>query len=61
MGPIIHIAIGRPEVTWNASQHHAALLALEQQHNADGVRRAIEADIHNSGYELLSLDIFAPD
>jgi DNA-binding GntR family transcriptional regulator len=60
MGPIIHIAIDRPEVTWNASQHHAALLALEQ-HNADGVRRAIEEDIHNSGYELLSLNIFAPD
>jgi len=60
MGPIIHIAIGRPEVTWNASQHHAALLALEQ-HDAEGVRRAIEADIHNSGRELLSLDIFAPD
>jgi DNA-binding GntR family transcriptional regulator len=59
MGPIIHVAQGRPEVTWNASQHHAALLALEQR-DADGARRAIEADIRDVGRELLSLDIFAP-
>ena len=60
MGPIIHITIGRPEVTWSASQHHAALQALEQG-DAKGVRQAIENDINNTANELLNLDIFAAD
>jgi DNA-binding GntR family transcriptional regulator len=60
MGPIIHIGIGCPEVTWSASQHHAALQALELR-DAEGTRRAIELDIRNTAEELLNLDIFAPD
>jgi hypothetical protein len=60
MGPIIHTAKKHNKLTWNASQHYAALLALEQRNAAD-VRRAIEEDIRNAGQELLSLDIFAPE
>jgi len=60
MGPIIHITIGRPEVTWSANEHHAALHALEQG-DAAAVRRAIETDIRSTAEELLSLDIFAAD
>jgi DNA-binding GntR family transcriptional regulator len=60
MGPIIHVGIGHPKVTWSASQHHAALQALELR-DPDGARRAIELDIRSTAEELLSLDIFAPD
>ncbi len=58
MGPVIHVSIGRPEVTWSASHHHAALQALELR-DPDGVRRAIEWDIRSTAEELLSIDIFA--
>ena len=57
MGPIIHITIGRPEVTWSASEHHAALQALEKG-DAQAVRRAVENDIRGTSGELLNLDIF---
>jgi DNA-binding GntR family transcriptional regulator len=58
MGPIIHMSIGRPEVSWSASQHHAAVQALEQG-DREGVRRAIELDIRSTAEELLNLNIFA--
>lgn len=60
MGPVIHLTVGRPEVTWSASQHHAALQAFEQANAAD-VRRAIESDIRNTADEMLSLEIFVAD
>jgi len=60
MGPVIHVSLGRPGVNWSASEHHAALHALEQRDH-DGVRRAIERDIRSTADELLTLDIFAPD
>lgn len=60
MGPVIHVSIGRPEVTWSASQHHAALQALES-HDHAGVRRAIEVDIRATADEILELDIFEAD
>jgi DNA-binding GntR family transcriptional regulator len=60
MGPIIHITIGRPEVTWSASEHHAALQALERG-DAKAVQRAIENDIQSTADELLNLDIFAAE
>lgn len=60
MGPIIHITIGRPEVTWSASEHHAALQALEEG-DAKAVRRAIENDIQCTANELLNLDIFVAE
>jgi DNA-binding GntR family transcriptional regulator len=60
MGPIIHVGIGRPEVTWSASQHHAALQALELR-DPERARQAIELDIRSTAEELLTLDIFAPD
>ena len=53
-------SIGPKKISWSASQHHAALQALEQR---DGlaVRRAVELDIRNAADELLNLDIFMPD
>jgi DNA-binding GntR family transcriptional regulator len=60
MGPVIHVSIGRPEVTWSASHHHAALQALELRDH-DGVRRAIEWDIRSTAEELLNIDIFVPE
>jgi DNA-binding GntR family transcriptional regulator len=60
IGPVIHVSIGRPEVTWSASEHHAAMQALEQK-DGPGLRRAVERDIHCTAAELLNLDIFLPD